>query len=69
MRNRVNYINKQDFLEAYYTARIETMNQANIYSSFAAIGVLLYDPERVLSKLNTQLRTPTPLLASIEQGP
>jgi len=46
------------------------MNQANISSSFAATGVLPYDPERVLAKLNTQLRTPTPPLGSaIEQGP
>ena len=53
MWNRVNYINKQDFLKAYYTAYIETMNQSNIYSSFAAIGVVPYDPKRVLAKLNT----------------
>src|SRR5450432_1634515 len=70
MRNGVNYINKQDFLEAYYNARKEIMNQANISSSFAAARVFPYDPERVLAKLNTQLRTPTPPLASaIEQGP
>src|SRR5450432_3930159 len=70
MHNGVNYIDKQDFLEAYYNARKEMMTQANISSSFAATGVLLYDPERVLAKLNTQLRTPTPPLASaIEQGP
>jgi hypothetical protein len=60
MRNGVNHIDKQDFLEAYYSARKETMNQSNITVSFAATGVLLYDPERVLAKLNTQLRTPTP---------
>jgi hypothetical protein len=70
MRNGVNHIDKQDFLEAYYNVHKETMNQANISSSFAATRVLLYDPERVLAKLNTQLRTPTLLLASaIEQGP
>jgi len=70
MRNGVNHIDKQDFLEAYYNARKETMNQANISSSFAATRVLPYDLERVLAKLNTQLRTPTPPLASaIEQGP
>jgi hypothetical protein len=62
--NRVNYIDKQDFLEVYYTVYIEIMNQANIKSSFAATGVLLYDPERVLSKLNTQLQTPTLLPTS-----
>src|SRR5450432_3122130 len=69
MRNRVNYINKQDFLEAYYNACKETMNQANISSSFAATRVLLYDLERVLTKLNTQLRTLTLLLARLELEP
>src|SRR5580700_6264349 len=70
MRNGVNHIDKQDFLEAYYTAHTETMNQSNIHSSFTATGVVPYDPERVLSKLNTQLRTPTPPLATaLEQGP
>src|SRR5450432_234819 len=37
------------------------MSQSNIAASFAATGVLPYDPDRVLKKLNTQLRTPTPL--------
>jgi hypothetical protein len=70
IQNRVNYIDKQDFLEVYYTAYTETINQSNIYSSFAATGVVLYNPERVLSKLNTQLQTPTPPPATaIEQGP
>jgi len=36
------------------------MNQANISSSFAATRVVPYDPDRVLIKLNTQLRTLTP---------
>ena len=70
MRNGVNHIDKQDFLEAYYIARTETMNQSNIYSSFVAIGVVLYNLEQVLSKLNTQLWTPTPPLATtLTQGP
>src|SRR5450432_911027 len=63
MYNGVNHIDKQDFLEAYHNSCKETMNQANISSSFAASRVLLYDLERVLAKLNTQLRTPTPLPA------
>jgi hypothetical protein len=53
MRNRVNHINKQDFLTVYYTAYTETISLANIQSSFAATGLVLYDPERVLSKLYT----------------
>jgi DDE superfamily endonuclease/Tc5 transposase DNA-binding domain/helix-turn-helix, Psq domain len=70
MRNGVNHIDKQDFLEAYYAARTETMNLANIHSSFTATGLVPYDPERVLSRLHTQLKTPTPPPAmAIEQGP
>src|SRR5450432_1838666 len=59
MRNGVTHVDKPDFLEAYYNARKETMSQSNITVSFAATGILPYDPERVLAKLNTQLRTPT----------
>jgi hypothetical protein len=70
IQNRINYIDKQDFLEVYYIAYTATMNPANIYSSFAAAGLVLYNPERVLSKLYTQLKTPTPPPAiDIEQGP
>ena len=53
MQNRVNYINKQDFLKVYYAACIETINLANIHSSFVAIGLVLYNPKRVLLKLHT----------------
>src|SRR5450432_1344943 len=60
MRNRVNHIDKLDFLKAYYSVCKETMSQSNITVSFAATRILPYDPERVLAKLNTQLRTPTP---------
>jgi hypothetical protein len=60
VRSRVNHIDKPDFLQAFYTARTEAMSKANIQSGFAATGLVLHDPERVLSKLYTQLKTPTP---------
>ena len=41
-------------------ARIESITPGIIRSGFAAIGLVPYNPKRVLSKLNTQLRTPTP---------
>src|ERR1700722_6514550 len=72
MQNRVNYINKQDFLKAYLAAYKETITLANIHSSFAAAGLVPYNPKRVLSKLHTQLKTPTlppPSAIGIEQGP
>ena len=58
--NRVNHIDKEDFLTVYYTTHIESMSLANIQSSFTAIGLTLYDPERVLSKLYTQFKILTP---------
>jgi hypothetical protein len=64
MRNGVNHIDKPDFLHAYHTARIEAMTLANVQSSFAATGLVLFNPERVLSKLHTQFKTPTPLSTS-----
>jgi DDE superfamily endonuclease len=60
MRNGVNHIDKQDFLVAYYAAHKETMNTANIYSSFAAAGLVPYNPDRVFEELNTRLKSPTP---------
>ena len=58
--NRINYIDKEDFLLVYYTTYIESMSLANIQSSFVAIGLALYDPERVPSKLYTQFKILTP---------
>jgi hypothetical protein len=60
MYNRVNYINKPDFLHVFYTACTEAITLANVQSSFAATGLVLHDPERVLSKLYTQFKTLTP---------
>jgi hypothetical protein len=60
MRNGVNHIDKPDFLHAFHVARTEAMTLANIQSSFAATGLVPFDPERVLSKLHTQFKTPTP---------
>jgi hypothetical protein len=65
MRDRVNYINKPDFLTAYNKARTKAMTPTITRSGFAATRLVLYDPDRVLLKLNTQICTPTPLLAPI----
>ena len=59
MRNGLNYIDKADFLEVYYATHTQSITLANIQSSFAATGLVPYDPERVLSKLNTQFKTLT----------
>ena len=62
IRMGVSHIDKPDFLTAYLTARKESMTINTIRNGFAATGLVPYDPIRVLSKLNTQLRTLTPPL-------
>lgn len=56
-----NHISKRDFLESYPQARQDTFKSTTIQSSFAAVGLVPINAERVLSKLNISLRTPTPL--------
>jgi hypothetical protein len=60
MRHRINHVDKLDFLEEYPLARIEAFKPETIKNSFAAAGLVPYDPDRVISKLNICLRTPTP---------
>jgi hypothetical protein len=69
IRKGTHHIDKQDFLEAYLIARTEAATTANIQSGFAATGLVPHDPERVLSKLCTQLKTPTPPSSSHAQAP
>jgi hypothetical protein len=69
IRRGIHYIDKQDFLQAYLIARTEAASIANIQSGFAATGLVLHDPERVLSKLYIQLKTPTPPSSSHAQAP
>jgi phage tail protein X len=53
IRVRVNHIDKVDFLKAYYTARTEAITTSTIQSGFAATGLVLYNPDRVLIELST----------------
>ena len=53
IRARVNYIDKPDFLTAYRSAREESIAIDTVRNGFVATGLVPYDPERVLSKLNT----------------
>jgi hypothetical protein len=54
-----NYINKLDFLETFKPARAAALSSLNIYSGFTTARLVLYNPKRVLSRLQFKLRTPT----------
>ena len=60
MRNGINYIDKLDFFEAYPSVRIEAFKSETIKNSFLATGLVPFKSDRVISKLNIRLRTPTP---------
>jgi hypothetical protein len=55
-----NHIDKLDFLADYPRARDEAFKPQTIQTSPAATGITPFNLERVLSKLNISLRTPTP---------
>ncbi|EDN08103.1 conserved hypothetical protein [Histoplasma mississippiense (nom. inval.)] len=60
MQLGINHIDKEEFLTLYPAAHMEALNENNIKSGFKATGLVPYDPEQVLSRLNTQMHTPTP---------
>lgn len=56
-----NHIDKFDFLEDYQRARLEAFQPNTIQNSFIATSLVPpIDAERVFSKLNISLQTPTP---------
>ena len=60
MRLGFNHIDKLDFLSAYQIARERAFQPKTIQNSFTAAGLIPFNPEHVLAKLNIHLRTPTP---------
>jgi hypothetical protein len=59
-RSRVHHINKETFLPAFKTAFEKTFTKENVCAGFRGAGLVPHNPEAVLSKLDVQLRTPTP---------
>ena len=58
----VNHIDKQEFLPLYQQACAKALHKKNIQSGFTAAGLVLYNPDRVLSLLHAQFHTPSPQL-------
>jgi hypothetical protein len=60
MRHGFNHIDKIDFLTAFPQARTVAYKAQTIRNSFAATGLVPFNPDRVIQQLNIQLKTPTP---------
>ena len=57
----INHVSKLEFLCGFREAFFVSMTEKNIQGGFTGAGLVPYDPERVISKLDVKLRTPTPL--------
>lgn len=56
----INHIDKDEFLTIYSSIRTAALKERNIQSGFRATGLVPYDPEQVLSRLNTDVYTNPP---------
>jgi hypothetical protein len=57
----INHVSKLEFLYAFREAFFTSIIEKNIQGGFVGTGLVPYDPERVLSKLDIKLRMLTPL--------
>jgi hypothetical protein len=60
MRSHINHITKLEFLPAFKAAFNASITKNNIYAGFRGAGLVPYNPDAVISKLDIRLRTPTP---------
>ncbi|KAG7001680.1 hypothetical protein FocnCong_v011390 [Fusarium oxysporum f. sp. conglutinans] len=56
----INHITKIEFFPAFHASHRATITESNIKGGFRGAGLAPFDPENVISKLDVQLRTPTP---------
>jgi hypothetical protein len=60
MKRRITHITKITFFPAFYAAYQATVTESNIKGGFRGAGLVPFDPESVISRLDVQLRTQTP---------
>jgi hypothetical protein len=60
MRAYITRVSRIGFLCAFSKAFFASMPKKHIQRDFVSAGIIPYNPERVLPKLDVQLRTPTP---------
>jgi hypothetical protein len=60
IRCSITHISKTEFFQAFYAAFKATFTESNIRGGFKGAGIAPLNSETVISKLDVQLRTPTP---------
>jgi hypothetical protein len=61
IRCSITHVSKTEFFPAFYAAHEAAMTRSNIEGGFRGAGLVPLNPESVISKLDVQLRTPTPI--------
>ena len=65
IKSHVNHITKTEFLIAFHAAHVAAMTPRNIQGGFKGAGLVPFDPECVISKLDVKLGTRTPPEATL----
>lgn len=60
IKARITHITKPEFFIAFKAAFLRTFTKENILGGFRGAGLIPYNPQAVLSRLDVKLRTPTP---------
>jgi hypothetical protein len=60
IRASITYITKEDFFPAFLAAYQVAITPENIQGGFRGAGLVPFNPEKVISKLDIHLKTPTP---------
>ncbi|APA05653.1 hypothetical protein sscle_01g004230 [Sclerotinia sclerotiorum 1980 UF-70] len=64
IKAHINHISKIEFFIAFKAAYEESITSQNMKSGFRGTGLIPFNPEAVLSKLDIRIRTPTPPLST-----
>ena len=62
IKAHINHITKVEFLIAFKAAFVKSITKQNADAGFRGAGLIPFNPDAVISKLDIQLRTPTPPL-------
>jgi hypothetical protein len=60
IRASINHITKSEFFIAFKAAHNKTFTGDNIKAAFRGAGIVPWDPDSVISKLDVRIRTPVP---------
>ena len=60
IKAHINHITKVEFFLAFHAAYNQSITTQNAQAGFRGAGLVPFDPQVVLLKLDVKLRTPTP---------